>query len=353
LSGNPLTGAGYFWQDSPTKKSLNYGKELVDKWVVHDPAANTILYNLTAFDVSDEDYNKNKNSLKGYYMTCGDHQPRVVYLKLRPRSPEASFGMGNTRLKINIRKDSKYSVAKHAEYSDVASLDMLMYHLSGKSYADGDMIGDPTGGSIFQRCFTPANMTWDPNWTGPAGEFTAPPTTTGGSVTGRWTVSGPGPLSSDQMMFVSLMEGFKPSDAFADTGFQPFKNPPDFQVDFINPVNESVATTGVFSKKMRYKNVGDHPLVLTFESVLEDKNPADQDWFWDFDAVDSTGTASAGTSQYTLDGGQHVTVDYTMTPGSTTNQGDLITARHQINVDYLGIDPGIFTYDVDFNIMLT
>jgi hypothetical protein len=263
-------------------------------------------------------------------------------------------------LKINILKETPYSVVNHARYSDQADKSLLMYHASGKSYADGDMLGNPTGGSIFDRVFTTADMVWDPTWVGEPGEFTAPASTgtvnisTGAiEVTGRYFPQGPGPLSSDQMMFVSLMEGFKASDAFSPTGFNPFKNPPNFTLDFNTPVQENVSAGGQWSKVVKYMNTGDQPLVISFEAALDQLNPADQQWSWDIDSAASTGTASSGSTQYTLDKDQHVTVRYTMTPDPSRNMGDTLTARHQLQVDYLGIDPGIFTFDVDFNIQIT
>lgn len=360
LSGNPLTGAGYFWQANSEKKSVNQGKSMVSSWVVNDPISPFKLYDITAFDTSADDYNKNRDNLKGYYMTCSDHQTRVIYLKLGTKNPDTPYTLGNTRLKITVIKDDPYSVVQHASYSDQADKSLLMYHASGKSYADGDIIGKPTGGSLFDRVFTTADMVWDPTWVGEPGEFTAPASTgtvnvTAGTieVTGRYFPQGPGPLSSDQMMFVSLMEGFKASNAFSETGFNPFKNPPKFTLDFVTPVQESVVGGGQWNKTVKYSNTGDQPLIVSFEAALDQLNPSDQQWSWDVDVAASTGTASAGTTQYTLDKDQHVTVDYKMIPDAASNMGDILTARHQLQVDYIGIDPGIFTYDVDFNIQIT
>lgn len=358
----PLSAAsGYFWQVDQTKRSVNKGPDLINDWIVHDPNSTDVLYDIEPLATDPGSYEKNKENLKGYYMTCDDHIDKVIYLKLSNADGEEGMtGIHNDKLVVKIYKSSKYSVEKHAKYDpDIASLDQSMNTLSGSivSYKDGDIIGKPTGPGVVAKCFAPfAPMTWDPNWVGPPGEFTSPASTgtvnvsTGAiSVTGAYIVSGTGTLSSDELLFVSLYEGYKPSDAYTPAGFTPFNTPPEYHDDAAGLVVGSVAAGGVFVKQVTYSNTGSSPLVLTFNPSLDQVVPDTQVWSYDFDFVASTGTQSVGTSQWTLGKDETVVVEYTVTPNGLAS-GDTLTARHQIQVDYIGFSPGITVEDVDFNL---
>jgi len=169
------------------------------------------------------------------------------------------------------------------------------------------------------------------------------------TVTGAYVVTGAGALSSDELLFVSLYEGYKPSDAYTPTGFTPFNTPPKYHDDAAGLVVGSVAAGGVFVQQVTYSNLGSSPLVLTFQPSLDQVVPNTQVWSYDFDFVASTGTQSVGTSQWTLAKEETVVVEYTVSPTGLVS-GDSLAARHQIQVDYIGFSPGITVEEVDFNL---
>ena len=329
-----LSGAGYFWQLAD-KTVANTGPGLVDKWVINsnDTASSDMLYDLRQLEIDPNSYNINKERLKGYYMTCNDHQSKTLYLKIRPKDADANFSMGfATQIKIEIDKTTPYDGVKHARYDlDQTDISLVMKHLSanGSSYMDLDEVGIPTGDSLMKRLF--ANGSTDfPDF--------APIDPTTGLATNF------GPLSTNDIMFISLVEGFKANDAKSAGATNPFRSPPLFRVHEPTPVQRAITSGGLRTFSLTAGNAGDAPMMFSYENNVEDLTGPTSTVNFAYDVVKTTAARVGASNQWILQKGDVVITTYQMTPTST----GVITYTHQLQTDYIGFPPGVETEDIDF-----
>ena len=330
-----LSGAGYFW-DIGTSNNPARGSSIVDDWIIDDATATDELYNLTNLEITNSDYVENTERLKGFYMTCYDHQNRELYLKLSPNTPEPLFEMTNlTRLSITIDKSDEYSVFKHAIYDpDVAHLSLMMRHLSatGDTYIDNDEIGKPTGRSLMTRLFGPASSVANPGY----------------ALSGSAGYTSFGCLSTDEILFLSLVEGFKANDAISLGAGQEFKAPPVFSVSE-DPVERNAVAGADITATVEYFNTGSSDMVLSFEDDVQDVTPGGTVISWNYDTSATDATAGTSPNQWTVPPGKKVVAEYTYASAAA----GVTRFKHQVQVDYIGFDPGIQIVDIDFTFTVT
>jgi hypothetical protein len=331
-----LSAAGYFWEIN-NDTSAGKGHQLTNQWIIDDPGKVDILYDITNLAINPDNYNLNKSRLAGYYMTCDDHLDREVHLKIYPKDAEPNFDMGTVqKIKVEIGKSSRYDVLKHAVLDpDQIDATLMMRHLSatGLTYKDNDEIGKPTGDSLMDRLFSPfAPMSYD-------------------ATLSAWYATGMGCLSTDDIAFLSVVEGYKANDARSRGGKDAFQSPPVFKVDEALPIERDVTTGVAAVVSVEYSNSGAADMTLTFENSVESVSPPTAAAISFSYNTGLTDAVTVGSNQWSVPPGKKVVVKYETTPNGTA--GELITFKHQVQVDYIGFPPGISTEDIDFTLSIT
>lgn len=309
-SGSALSAFGGAWNVGNSTDS-SIGTALINQWVVNDNSGyrntgdgqggtSNVLYTLSGLTTDIDNYQLNQNNLRGYYMTCDDHQSKELYLIFDSSLADPPMEIRNNRCKFSITKLAPYDVDKHARYDELVFPSRKMKHGLGtsrsyklhQSWTDG-----LSGDNLMYRLFTPL----------------APlVTTTTPAFTGYTDF---GAISADDMLFLSFVQGTIPGDPSSIDPEPELVGP---ELNVINPANDDdasgVGINNTYSTYVTYQNIGDAPMWMDFQYLGETKSGDYGSWSLSLSTTDGGTTATQlNNNNFKIDVDQQVTVIYQTT----------------------------------------
>ena len=304
-----------------------------DDWLTHDNSNTNILYDVSSLVHPVTANELNIANLRGYYMSCNDHRPRIAYFKLWNETPEPQYDVDIVDLVVSIDKNVPYSVVTHSGYDDTILPQYVMKHDTGntKSFESGKTWTEaPTGENLLSHMFSPY-ATWT--------ETVTPPFT-------GYTTSGP--VSADDIYFISLVPGVIPG-ATSTPPTNQLPDPPALTIDPVSPIADPALAGNPYTKGITYTNTGGSSMTLAFANNLHDIVADNgETWSWTFSGF--TGGAHMGMNGYILPATSSVGITYNLTAlGGIA--GDIINGSHLHQIDAGGY--GITSDSIIFNITTT
>ena len=305
-----------------------------DDWLDHDSTNTNILYDVTSLVHPATANALNVANLRGYYMSCNDHRPKIAYFKLWNETPEPQYDVDIVDLEVNIDKNLPYSVTTHSAYDASILPEYVMKHDAGntKSFESGKTWTEaPTGENLLSHMFSPY-ATWTETVSPPFSGYTST-----------------GPVSADDIYFISLVPGVLPGSSSTPPPNQ-LPVAPILTIDPLSPIADPASTGVLYTKGVTYTNTGGSSMTLDFANNLHDiTTTGGETWSWSQSGL-SGGTTSTTVGRYNIPAGGIVGITYELT-APTGTAGDIITGSHLYQIDAGGY--GITSDSVVFNITTT